>query len=526
MYDVVIIGAGHNGLVCGSYLARAGHKVLVVERREIIGGACVTESPWPGYKVSSASYLMSLMQPKIILDLDLAAHGLEIIPTAPTTVVLDDDRTFTFWPDPDRIHREIAAISPRDADAHRAYRAHLDRLAPFFREVIFETPPDIAGEGLAKLFRSARFALKYFKYRHLFNDLYDVMTMSAYDYLTRWFENDTVIALLAYYVTGGGTNVSMHMPTTAFSCIRPVMRDNTTAAGGGGFIRGGMGRLSEAIADSGRVHGMEILTDAPVARVLVENGRAAGVELVDGRVFRARVVVSNANAKTTFRKLVDPALLSEAFRADLGNMRTRSSVFKAHLGVSALPTYPAFRPVADGFAYPSALRIGASVAYLDRAFDDGRQLGLSREPFLTVMAPSVHDATLAPPGEHLLSIFGGHVTYRDDPSDLDALRAELLEHVLTVLERHAPGVRETILHTEVLTPNDLEARFDLPNGHVHHGDLTLDQSFFRRPVAGYADYRTPVPGLYLASSSVHPGGGVTGVPGHNAAREIMGDLRR
>lgn len=526
MYDVVIVGAGHNGLVCGAYLARAGHKVLIVERRGMIGGACVTESPWPGYKVSSASYLMSLMQPKIILDLDLASHGLEIIATAPTTVVLDDDRTFTFWPDPDRIHREIAAISPRDADAHRAYRAHLDRLAPFFRDIIFETPPDIAAMGLAKMFGSARFALKYFKYRHLFNDLYDVMTMSAYDYLTRWFESDTVIALLGYYVTGGGTNASMRMPTTAFSCIRPVMRDNGTAAGGGGFVRGGMGQLSEAIARSGQAHGMEILTDAPVARVVVEKGRAVGVELADGRVIAARSVVSNANAKTTFLKLIDPALLPEAFRGDVRNIRTRSSVFKVHLGVSALPTYPAFKPVADGFAYPSALRIGASVGYLDRAFDDGRYHGMSAEPFLTVMAPSVHDDTLAPPGEHLLSIFGGHVPYQDDPADLDGLRAQLLERVLGVLERHAPGVRDTILHSEVLTPNDIEARFDLPNGHVHHGDLTLDQSFFRRPVAGFADYRTPIAGLYLASSSVHPGGGVTGVPGHNAAREILGDLRR
>lgn len=525
MHDAVIIGAGHNGLVCGAYLAKAGFKTLVLERRPLIGGACVTESPWPGYKVSSASYVMSLMQPKIILDLELKKHGLEVIEAPPTTVLLDERGCFTFWPDSERLHREIAAISPRDAEAYREYRACLERMTPFIREIIWETPPDFASKDFAKLIRSARFALKYFKHRHLFNDLYDIMTMSAYDYLTRWFESDTVIALLGYYVTGGGTNASMRMPATAFSCIRTMVRDNTTAAGPGGFVRGGMGALSGAIARSGATHGLKIRTDAPVERVLIEGGRAAGVELTGGEAIRAKCVVSNANAKTTFLRLLRSSDLDEGFRARVRNIRTRSAVFKIHLGVSALPSFTAFSP-SDGLAYPSSIRIGSSVAYLEKAFDDVKVDVMSAEPFVTIMAPSVHDPSLSPPGEHLLSIFGGHVAYQEDPSSLAQIRAKLLDRVLGVIEQHAPGFRGSVLHSEVLTPNDLEERFDLPGGHVHHGDLTLDQAFTNRPVGGFADYRSPVPGLYLSSSSAHPGGGVTGVPGHNAAREILRDLRR
>ena len=524
-YDVVIIGAGHNGLVCGAYLAKAGYKVLAVERRPVIGGACITESPWPGYHVSSASYLMSLMQPKIILDLELKKHGLEVLGSAPTTVLLDETRTFTFWPEYERLHQELAKLSPRDAEAYRGYRACLDRLTPFFREIIWETPPDITSRQFAKLFGTARFGLRYLKYRHLFNDIYDVMTMSAYDYLRRWFENDTVIALFGYYVTGGGTNASMKMPATAFSCIRPLVRDNTTAAGGGGFIRGGMGAISAAIARSGAAHGLEVRTDAPVERVLVENGRAAGVVLAGGETIRARAVVSNANAKTTFLKLVPPAHTPAEFRAKVNGIRTKSGIFKVHLGVSKLPHYRAFAPSAD-LAYPSAMRIGSSVNYLERAFDHAKYEQMSAEPFLTIMAPSVHDPSIAPPGKHVLSIMGGHVAYQDDPAGLPQLRAKLLDRVISTIEHHAPGFRADVLHSEVLTPNDLEERFDLPGGHVHHGDLTMDQAFTNRPVGGFADYRSPVPGLYLSSSSVHPGGGVTGVPGHNAAREISRDLRR
>lgn len=526
MRDAIIVGGGHNGLVCGAYMAKAGYKVLVVERRPMIGGACVSEESFPGFKVSTGAYVMSLFQPRIILDLELKKHGLEILECTPTFVPMPGGRSIVFWGDEERMCREIAVFSKKDAETYPKYRAALARLTPVIREVIWETPPNLASMKLGDLARTAGFFLKYRKYGPLFYELYDILTMSAYDYLSRWFESDEVIAALGYYVTGGGTNASMKMPSTAFSCIRTLVRDHTTEAGPGGFVRGGMGGVTEAIARSGKAHGLEIRADAPVRRILLKSGKAVGIELETGETIEARCVVSNAHAKTTFGKLVPQDALPEDFRRSLRSYRTKSSVFKVHLGVEALPRYTAFSAERCGFDYPLAVRFGTSVDYLERAFDDAKNGGCSNEPFITVMAPSVVDDTLAPKGMHLLSVFGGHVGYETDEARLTQLRAEVADKVLTIIETHAPGFRRHVVHCEVLTPRDLERRFDLHGGHVHHGDLTIDQAFFKRPVGGYADYRTPIAALYLASSSVHPGGGVTGVPGFNAAREIMKDLRR
>jgi phytoene dehydrogenase-like protein len=349
--------------------------------------------------------------------------------------------------------------------------------------------------------------------------------MSAYDYLSKWFESDEVIAALGYYVQGSGTNASMKSPATAFTLIRPMVRDHTTPAGPGGFVRGGMGGLTNSIARSGMAHGLQIRTEVEVGRILTDNGGATGVELVNGEVVQGKCVIANAHAKTTFLKLLPEQALPEDFLRNVRNIRTRSTVFKVHLGVTALPQYTSFSPERCGFPYPLSVRFGDSVAYLEKAFDDVKRGDVSEEPFLAVMVPSLRDETLAPKGMHLVSVFGGHVVYEPDEARPVALRAKVLEKVLSLLERHAPGFRQHVVHTEVLTPRDLELRFDLHGGHVHHGDLTVDQAFFRRPVGGFADYRTPVKRLYLASSSAHPGGGVTGVPGYNAAREILKDLK-
>ncbi len=525
-YDAIIVGGGHNGLVCGAYLAKAGLKALVLERRSLIGGACVTEEPWPGFKVSTGSYLMSLLQPKIILDLELKRHGLEVLPTTPTFAPWPDGRSIVFWPDEAKLCAEFAKFSAKDAEAYPRYRRALERLTPFIREIIWETPPNVASTRPRDLLKTAGLAFKYRKHAGLFYELYDILTMSAYDYLTKWFESDAVIAALGYYVHGGGTNASMKMPATAFSCIRPLVRDNTTAAGVGGFVRGGMGSISNAIARCGEAHGLEVRTDAPVARINTVNGAATGVTLADGAVLDAKCVIANANAKTTFLKLLPEAELPADFIQNVRNIRTRSSVFKVHLAVSKLPEYTAFSAAERGFAYPVGVRIGHSIDYLERAYDNSKYGGFSRQPFLTVMAPSVCDDTLAPKGMHLLSIMGGHAPYELKGRGWSQAREELLQTTVDTIETYAPGFRRHIVHSEILTPLDLEARFDLPNGHVHHGDLTIDQQFFRRPVGGYADYRTPVGRLYLCGSSAHPGGGVTGVPGHNAAREVLKDVRR
>ena len=526
MYDAILVGGGHNGLVCSGYLAKAGMKVLVLERRPIVGGACVTEEPWPGFKVSTGAYLMSLLQPKIILDLDLAHFGFEPLKATPTYMPFPDGRSIVFWDEEEKVCAELARFSERDAKAYPAYRAQLRRLMPFVRQVIWETPGDLSSMKPADLVRTAKFLFKYKKYGTVFWDIYDVLTMSAYDYLTKFFECDEVLAALGYYVTGGGVNASMKMPATAFASLRPLVRDNATPAGGWGFMRGGMGNITQALARSAEREGVTIRTDATVRRILTQGGAATGVELETGEAIQARCVVSNANAKTTFLRLLDEAATPEPFRREVANIRTRSSVFKVHLGVTGLPEYTGFSAGERGFAYPSMVRIGPSVDYLERAFDASKYGEFSKEPFLSVMAPSAIDDTLAPPGMHLVTIMGGHAPYELRGRDWDVARGELLETVLDTIERYAPGFKQAVVHSEVLTPYDLERRFDLPNGHVHHGDLTIDQAFFRRPVGGYADYRTPVRNLYLCGSAVHPGGGVTGVPGHNAAREILRDFRK
>jgi phytoene dehydrogenase-like protein len=526
MHDAIIVGGGHNGLVCGAYLAKAGLRVLVLERRPIVGGACVTEEPWPGFKVSTGAYLMSLLQPRIILDLDLKAHGFEPLRPTPTFMPFPDGRSIVLWDDERRLCAEFAKFSANDAQAYPRYRAALQRLAPVMREIIWETPVDVASTRLPDQLRTARFLLKYRKYAPLFHDIYDVLTMSAYDYLRKWFESDEVIAALGYYVGGSGTNATMRMPATAFAALRPLLRDNTTSAGGWGFMRGGMGAITAAIAAAGVRHGLEVRTDAPVRQIIVADGRATGVELESGERVPASCVIANANAKTTFLRLLAPVATPEAFRRDVANIRTRSSVFKVHLGVTGLPRYSAFSAEERGFAFPGIVRIGPSIDYLERAFDDAKSGGFSRRPFLTVMVPSVFDDTITPPGMHLVTIFGGHAAYDLENREGSNAREALLQTVLDTVEAHAPGFRGSVVHSEILTPRDLEDRFDLPNGHVHHGDLTIDQAFLRRPVGGYADYRTPIRSLYLCGSSTHPGGGVTGVPGHNAAREVLRDVRR
>ena len=526
MYDAIIVGGGHNGLVCGAYLAKAGLRALVLERRAIVGGACVTEEPWPGFKVSTGAYLMSLLQPKIVLDLNLQAFGYEPLKPTPTFMPFPDGRSIVFWEDEQKLCAEFAKFSARDAAAYPGYRAELQRLMPVMREIIWETPIDVASTRLVDLLRTARFLLKYRKYAPLFYDIFDVLTMSAYDYLAKWFESDEVIAALGYYVGGSGTNASMRMPATAFAALRPLLRDNATSAGGWGFMRGGMGSITGAIARAGASHGLAVRTDAEVRRILVADGQATGVELASGEKLAAACVISNANAKTTFLRLLGADATPEPFRRIIANIRTRSSVFKVHLAVTALPRYTAFSAERRGFEFPGIVRIGPSVAYLEQAFDDAKIGGFSRQPFLTVMVPSVFDDTLAPPNMHLVTIFGGHAAYQLSGRDWSDAKDDLLDTVLHTVETYAPGFRQSVVHKEILTPLDLERRFDLPNGHVHHGDLTIDQAFLRRPAGGFADYRTPVGKLYLCGSSAHPGGGVTGVPGHNAAREVLRDARR
>ena len=525
-FDAVIVGGGHNGLACGAYLARAGLSVCVLERRELLGGAAVSEAIWPGYLVSTASYTMALLQPKVILDLELAKYGYQVLKPPPMFVPLEGGAPLIFHDDAAHVAAQIGAYSAADGRAYPCYREHMNRLAVVVRRILWETPPDPTKRGVSARAALAALAWRFRDSSGEFFDLYDIMTLSAYDFLGRWFSNDPIKAAIGFYAAAGGGNASMKSAGSAYVLLRGFIRDNATAAGGTGFIRGGMGQISESIAASGRAHGMQTRVNAPVSSIVVESGRAVGVELEGGERIGAHVVIANASAKTLFRRLIDPRHLPPGLLEDVDRIRDRSTAYKVHLGLTRLPTFREFDPAVAGFAYPAQVRIGPSVDYIERAFDGSKYGAFAQEPCLTAVTPSVLDPSVAPPGRHLMSIFGVHAPYELRGRTWDDARDELYEVTLRTLEKHAPDIRDCIAEKHILTPVDIERIFDLHGGHVHHGELSADQIFFRRPVPHFADYTTPIANLYQCGASTHPGGGVTGVPGHNAAGVVLRRLRR
>ncbi len=525
-YDAIIVGGGHNGLTCGAYLARAGVKVLVVERRDIVGGAAVTGEIAPGYRSSLASYYQGLLQPRVILDLELQKYGFEVIPAAPTVFALEGGRTFTMWDDPDRFAAEIARFSNIDGEAYAKYRAHMLKIAPHMKQLLWEVPVNPSSGKPRDLKRLAGFVWRFRKIGPQFYDIYNLLTMSAYDYLSRWFSSDDVKLVLGFFAGGGGANSSLKTPGSAYMLARGIVRDGSTAAGPGGFMKGGMGAISEAIRRSGEAHGMEVRTSCPVEKILTENGRAVGVRLEGGEEIRSKIVIANATARTIFTKLLDTETLPEEFNRDIRNIRCESTVFRVNLALSSLPEAPVFGQTNPEGGVVPQMTIAPNLGYMERAWHQAQGGDMADEPFLIVKVPSMVDPTLAPAGHHIMNIFGGHAPYTLAKGDWDQRREELWGRVLAVLKTQFPDIGSKILHRQILTPLDMERIFDLPNGHVHHGEISADQMFFRRHSAGYADYRSPVEFLYQASASVHPGGGVTGVPGHNAAKVILEDRRK
>lgn len=525
-YDAIIVGGGHNGLTCGAYLARAGVKVLVVERREIIGGAAVTEEIAPGYRSSIASYYQGLLQPKVILDLELQKYGFEVLSAAPTVFALEGGRTFTMWDDPHKFTAEIAKLSNADGEAYAKYQAHMRKIAPHMTRLLWEVPVNPASGKLRDLKRLAGFVWRFRKIGPQFYDIYNLLTMSAYDYLSRWFSSEDVKLVLGFFAGGGGANSSLKTPGSAYMLARGIVRDGGTAAGPAGFMKGGMGAISEAIRRSGEAYGMQVRTSCPVNKIIVENGRAVGVRLEGGEEIRSKIVIANATARTVFTKLLDLDTLPEEFARDIRNIRCESTVFRVNLALSALPEGPIFAQASREGDIPPQMTIAPSVDYMERAYRMAQAGEIADEPFLIVKLPSLVDPTLAPEGHHIMNVFGGHAPYTLARGTWDKRREELWANVLRVLKRQFPDIEQKILHRQIITPLDLERMFDLPNGHVHHGEISADQMFFRRFSPDYADYRSPVEGLYQASASVHPGGGVTGVPGHNAAKVILEDRRK
>lgn len=526
-YDAVIIGAGHNGLVCAAYLAKAGMRTCLVERQPFVGGAAISREVWPGYKVSVASYWMSLLQPKIMLDLDLLNNGVEVIPVPPSFQPFSSGKGIVYWSDEERFKHELAQFSVKDAEAYPKFMAHMNDLIPFVRRLLFETPIDPTTGRIKDIGRTLGLAWRMRDIGGRVYDLWDLLTLSAHDYLRRWFESDEVLTAFGCYASGSAGLISPKTQGSAYVLARPLMRDNATAAGPGGLVRGGMGSISDALLKVAVKHGAEVITGQSVMHVDIHGARARGVVLDDGQVITASTVISNAGAKATYLDLIGRDKLADDVVQRVERHRTDSIAFKINLATKSLPRWTAYDERRLNAPDPGSVTIAENSDELEDAFYSARNGEMAKRPYLWITTPSAFDVTVAPKGKHVVQIMGGHVPYTLRNREWnDATRNELLKIVLDQICRYAPGFDTEILHAQILTPPDIEKMFAMAGGHVHHGEMSLDQVFFRRPIAQYANYRTPIAGLYMCGAACHPGGGVTGVPGHNAAREILRDLSK
>jgi phytoene dehydrogenase-like protein len=523
VYDAIVVGAGHNGLVTAAYLARAGWKVLVLERRSLVGGACVTEEVFPGYRVSTAAYLVSLMQERVVRDLELRRFGYDVLPKDPAYFApYLDGRHLFMYADQRRTCEALAAFSRPDAERYPAYERFIERMAQFVEPLLLQAPPNVPPRTPADLQALARVGWQALRRPPAeIGQLVRMFSGSAREILDDWFESDELKLALA---TDGviGTNGGPSTPGTAYVLLHHVMGGVAGVRGLWGFLKGGMGALSEALRHSAEIHGAEVLTDAEVAGINVRDGRAIGVTVADGRDYSAGVVVSNADPKRTFLHLVDTRELPGEFVNQIDAYRCEGSSFKINLGLGELPNYTALPGTALGPQHRGTTHICASLDALERAWDEAKFGAPSSEPLLEITIPTAYDPTLAPDGKHVMSIFAQYAPYhlREGQWD-DASRAAFVERVIGLLEEYAPNIRGAIEHVHALSPLDLEHEYGLTGGNIFHGDLRLDQLFALRPVAGWARYATPIAGLYLCGSGTHPGGGVTGAPGHNAARAIL-----
>jgi phytoene dehydrogenase-like protein len=517
-YDAIVVGGGHNGLCCGAYLARAGKSVLVLERRDVVGGAAVTEEFAPGYRASSFSFIMGHLHPKVIEDLELRRFGLENVVVDNVISPTEDGDCIVFTKDPKKTLEQIARFSKRDAENYPKFFEALSSTIALLRRLQLETPVDPFRRDPAGLWKLGRFAWSLRNSRKEILNLVDALSLSAHDYVSRWFETDIVKAKFMYWATIGG-NVGPYSPGTAFYLVAHLIGQT-----GMSFAKGGMGSISDAMAESGKSHGMEVRTGAAVERVLTRGGRAVGVRLASGEEIAARAVVSNVNAKLTFGGLVPREELPAEFMERIDAYRTRGKSFKILCAVDRLPSYASFSKDKTGVDYPAYAHIGPTPEYLERAFDEAKYGWHSSNPFLSPIVPSYYDPGIAPPGKHVVSIYGGVAPYDLRNSTWEIEKPNLVRNAFAVMDRFAPGFSSSVTATKVYTPKDIETILGMPGGNTLHGEMTIDQLFFMRPAPGYADYRSPIASLYQCGASTHPGGAVSGVPGHNAAREIMRDF--
>jgi len=526
--DVLIIGGGHNGLVCAFYLARAGLKVTVLERRGVVGGAAVTEEFHPGFRNSTASYTVSLLNPKVIADMDLAGHGLKIVHRRASNFLPLSDTDYLIVGE-GYTRREVAKFSARDAERLEAYNDRLEAIADVMRDLVLKTPPNVEMggglAGLAELLKGAALGRQLGKLGATARrDLLALFSQSAGDWLDGWFESDPIKAAFGFDGIVGAY-ASPYSPGTAYVLLHHVFGEVNGKKGTWGHAIGGMGAITGAMAAACTALGVDIRTDAPVREVLLKKGRAVGAVTEAGERFEARTVVSNLNPKLLFQKIVDPAALPEDFRERIDRYRCASATLRMNVALSELPRFTCLPEPGDHLT--GGVIIAPTLAYMERAYADARAHGWSKHPIVELLIPSTLDDSLAPPGRHVASLFCQHVAPElTGGRSWDDHREEVGDLMIDTVERYAPGFRASVLGREVLTPLDLERKFGLIGGDIMHGALTLDQMFSARPVLGHGHYRSPIKGLYQCGAGTHPGGGVTGAPGHNAAHEILKDLGR
>jgi phytoene dehydrogenase-like protein len=528
--DVILVGGGHNGLVCAFYLARAGLKVTVLEQRTVVGGAAVTEEFHPGFRNSVASYTVSLLNPKVIRDLGLAGHGLRIVERPLSNFLpLDDERYLKLGAG--RTASEVARFSPRDAGRLDEYARHLEAAADVLRELVLQTPPNrVQGSWVGALPELIKVGKLGNRVRKLSlasqRELLDFFTKSAGDYLDGWFESAPIKAAYGFDSIVGNY-ASPYSPGSAYVLLHHVFGEVNGKKGAWGHAIGGMGAITQAMASAARSLGVDIRTGCAVREVLVEKGRATGVVTTKGERLTARVTVSNLNPRLLYTRLIDPAALPADFLRRMEGWRCGSGTFRMNVALSELPDFSCLPGKEAAEHHGSGIIIAPSLQYMERAYHDARASGWSREPIVEVVIPSTLDPTLAPPGQHVASLFCQHVAPQlPDGSSWDAHRERVADLMIDTVTRHAPNFKAAVLGRQIMSPLDLERTFGLVGGDIFHGALGLDQLFAARPMLGHADYRAPVRGLYMCGAGTHPGGGVTGAPGHNAAREILRDFAR
>ena len=522
-YDVAVIGAGHNGLVCACYLAAAGLKVCMLERRAAVGGAAVTEEFHPGFRNSTASYTVSLLNPKVIRELRLAEHGLRVVerPFA-NFLPLEDGRYIKVGGGLAATQGEVARFSPRDAEALPAYYDRLDRVADVLRDLMLETPPNVGG-GLPDLFRAWKAGRRINALpMQARRDVLDLFTLSAADWLDRWFESDPIKACFGFDSVVGHF-ASPYTPGSAYVLLHHVFGEVNGKKGAWGHAIGGMGAITQAMRREAEARGVEIRTGQGVARILASQGRARGVALDDGTEIEARCVASNAHPQALLALIGEEGGWREPFAA----YQSESATFRMNVALSELPDFACLPGKGAQPHHSSGIIMAPSLAFMDRAHASARAEGWSSEPIVEMLIPSTVDDTLAPAGSHVASLFCQHFRYRlPDGRRWEDERERAADAVIEQVTRFAPNFKAAVLGRRVLSPADLEREFGLVGGDIFHGKLTLNQLFSPRPVLGHADHRMPLKGLYICGAGAHPGGGVTGVPGHNAAREIIRDLRK